>query len=163
RRDIKCLSARNRHCTRVDGAEVLRSPGLTHAGASEYLSPGHSNDRIKTMAEALAQLGEFSDILKEKDPLAPFTLLEIRGPADLLAQPRTLAELTALVARCAQKHIPLRVLGGGSNILVRDEGIQGVVIRLGADPFTQLAIEGSIIRVGAGATLAALIAHAVRN
>lgn len=115
------------------------------------------------MAEALAQLDEFTAILKEKEPLAPYALLKIGGPAELLAQPRTLPELTALVARCAQKRIPLRVLGGGANVLIRDEGVKGVVIRLSAEPFTLLSIEGKTVRAGAGATLAALIAHAARH
>ena len=69
------------------------------------------------MADVLAQLSDFAAILKEKEALAQYTLLKIGGPAEALATPRTLTELAALVGRCAQKKIVLRVLGGGGNVL----------------------------------------------
>ena len=115
------------------------------------------------MADALSQLAKFADILTAQAPLAPCTLLKIGGPAEVLAQPRTRAELAGLVEACAGKQIPLRVLGGGCNLLVRDEGVRGVVVRLTSTPFTEIAVEGKRVRAGAGATLAALIAQAVRG
>src|SRR5947208_1673637 len=72
------------------------------------------------MADVLAQLAGFEEILKAKEPLAPFTSLKIGGSAEVLAQPRTGKELAALVQCCLQKQIPLRLLGGGCNLLVKD-------------------------------------------
>ena len=92
------------------------------------------------MADAVSVLKEFADILRAKEPLAPYTLLKIGGPAEVLAQPRSIQELTALTQRCLQKDIPLRVLGGGGNLLVRDEGVRGVVARLSAAAFTAVTV-----------------------
>jgi UDP-N-acetylmuramate dehydrogenase len=115
------------------------------------------------MADALKELVKFSEILKAKAPLGPLTLLKIGGPAEVLAEPRSREELAALVAGCASKQIPLRVLGGGGNILVREEGVRGVVVRLTASAFTEIAAQGKRVHAGAGATLPGLIAHAVRG
>ena len=115
------------------------------------------------MADALAQLSGFEEILKAKESLAPFTSLKIGGNAEVLAQPRTAKELAALVQRCLQKQIPLRILGGGCNLLVKDEGVRGVVVRLTGPAFTEVTAQGKLIRAGAGATLAAVISQAVRS
>lgn len=115
------------------------------------------------MADVLSQLAEFAEIIKVKEPLAPFTSLKIGGPAEALAQPRTPAELIALTRRCLQKQIPLRVLGGGGNLLVRDEGASGVVVRLSAPAFSAIAVQGKRVRACCGATLAALISQAARH
>jgi UDP-N-acetylmuramate dehydrogenase len=117
------------------------------------------------MASGVEQrrLGEFADIVKYDEPLAPYTFLKLGGPAELLVQPRTRAELSAVVRRCTEERIPLRVLGGGCNVLVRDEGVKGAVLRLSEPAFTQLTGEGRRLRAGTGAALSALISHAARH
>jgi UDP-N-acetylmuramate dehydrogenase len=59
--------------------------------------------------------------------------------------------------------LPLRVLGGGCNILVRDEGVKGVVLRLGEPAFTRVTVKGKCVHAGSGATLRALISEAGRH
>jgi UDP-N-acetylmuramate dehydrogenase len=108
-------------------------------------------------------LEEFADFIKEREPLAPYTALRLGGPADALVQPRTRDELAAVVARCFQQRIPLHALGSGSNILVRDEGVRGAVLRLSEPAFTQVGVEGRRIRAGAGAALSALISQSARH
>jgi UDP-N-acetylmuramate dehydrogenase len=115
------------------------------------------------MADLLAQLAGFEEILKPNEPLAPFTMLKIGGNAEVLAQPRSREELAALMQRVLQKKIPLRILGGGCNLLVKDEGVRGVAVRLSGPIFADVAIQGRIVRAGAGATLAALISQSVRH
>jgi UDP-N-acetylmuramate dehydrogenase len=112
---------------------------------------------------AVAQLAEFGDIVKAAEPLAPYTFLKLGGPAEALVQPRSVEELWAIVRRCSEKQLPLRVLGGGCNILVRDEGVSGVVLRLSAPVFTQIKVEGKRVRSGGGAALSALISEAARQ
>ncbi len=56
---------------------------------------------------------------------------------------------------CAAKQIPLRVLGSGCNLLVRDEGVRGVVLRLNAAAFTEIAVEGKRVRAAAAPRLPA--------
>ena len=115
------------------------------------------------MADVLPQLAKFADIVTAKEALAPHTLLKIGGPAEVIARPRTATELAALLGHCLAKQLSLRVLGGGCNLLVRDEGVRGVVVQLTAPAFTEVAAQGKRVRAGAGATLASLIAQAARS
>lgn len=107
-------------------------------------------------------LDDFSEILTQDEPLADQTWLKIGGPAQFVAVPRSFEELQALVKCCHQQAIPLRLLGGGSNLLIRDEGVSGVVIRLTAPVFSEIEVQGTQIRAGAGALLSNLISHAVK-
>jgi UDP-N-acetylmuramate dehydrogenase len=108
-------------------------------------------------------LKDFPDILQAQQPLAPFTRLRLGGPAEYLVQPRNPEELAAVVRHCTRESLPLRVLGGGCNILVRDEGVKGVVARLSEPAFTQVTVEDRVVRAGAGAPLSGLISQAARH
>lgn len=110
---------------------------------------------------SLAKL--FPDITRTNEPLAPYTHLRIGGPAEFFLQPRSLQELKDVLAECHSRHIPVRMLGGGYNLLIRDQPIPGAVIRLTAAPFTFLEREGEVIRAGGGGALFDLIAFALRN
>lgn len=103
---------------------------------------------------------EFASITQARQPLAPFTHLRIGGPAEFLVTPRTRDELARVVAACAAEKIPLRVLGVGTNLLVRDEGVKGVVVRMTAPEFTQVGVTGKTVRAGGGVTLFSLISAA---
>ena len=61
--------------------------------------------------------------------LAPFTTFKVGGPADLFVEPRSSDELLTSIRLAAQHHVPLTMLGGGSNVLISDEGIRGLVVR----------------------------------
>src|SRR5690349_11428095 len=102
-------------------------------------------------------LEDFPDIVKPNEPLAPYTFLKVGGPAEVLVQPRSREELAGVVQRCHQKHIPVRVLGNGCNVIVPDEGVRGVVLRLSEPAFTQISVDGRRVTAGAGALLSALI------
>jgi UDP-N-acetylmuramate dehydrogenase len=108
-------------------------------------------------------LEDFADIVKANEPLAPYTYFKLGGPAEMLIQPHSSDELAAVVRRCADKGIPLRVLGGGCNVLVRDEGVRGAVLRLSAPVFTGIKVEGKRVHAGTGAVLSALISQAARH
>ena len=69
----------------------------------------------------------FEHIVRENEPLAPYTWFRLGGPAQYFAEPTNVEELAALVRRCHEADLPVRILGGGSNLLVRDEGVSGVV------------------------------------
>src|SRR5262245_5228332 len=99
----------------------------------------------------LPMLEDFSEIVKRQEPLAPYTFLKVGGPAEFFVQPRSVDQLTNVVQQCLKQNIPVRVLGGGCNILVSDEGVRGVVLRLSTPVFTQVVVEGRRIRAGTGA------------
>src|SRR5262249_23287323 len=76
---------------------------------------------------------------------------------------RSVAELAAVLAFAGQNTLPVRVLGVGSNVVVRDEGVPGIVLRLTAPAFTKIEVDGRTVRAGGGAALSALISDAARH
>lgn len=92
-------------------------------------------------------------------PLADLTWLRVGGPADWLFQPADAADLAAFLAALAE-GVPVFPMGVGSNLIVRDGGIAGVVIRLGR-AFAEIAIEGDRVIAGAAALDARVARRAV--
>jgi UDP-N-acetylmuramate dehydrogenase len=105
----------------------------------------------------------FEHITRENEPLAPYTWLRIGGTAQYFAEPTSVEEFARLVQRCHQDGIAVRVLGGGSNLLVRDEGVSGMVIHPAAAAFGKITVAGRRITAGGGAKLAHVISTAVRD
>ncbi|MGH7193195.1 MAG: UDP-N-acetylmuramate dehydrogenase, partial [Candidatus Saccharimonadales bacterium] len=106
---------------------------------------------------------DFEAIVRPDEPLAPHTWLHVGGPAEYFAEPRGVDELAALVRRCRDDELPVRILGGGSNVLVRDEGVPGVVIRLADPGFADIERRDRRLTAGGGAKLGHLISTAVRE
>lgn len=109
----------------------------------------------------MSSLDAFREILRRDESLAPLTWLRIGGPAQYLAEPRTVAELEALLKTCVEEELPVHLLGSGSNVLVRDEGVSGVVIRLTSPEFGRIAIKGTTVQAGSGALLSHLVVETV--
>jgi len=95
--------------------------------------------------------------LTENRPLADLTWMRVGGPADLLFQPADAEDLAEFLAQL-DPSVPVFVMGVGSNLIVRDGGIRGVVVRLGRG-FNGIEIEGDCVIAGA----AALDAHVARK
>ncbi len=99
--------------------------------------------------EITALMPELRGRLSANEPLAPYTWFRVGGPAQLLYMPADEADLAYFLPRLPRR-IPATVIGLGSNVIVRDGGVEGVVIRLSAKGFGEIAIEeGSRLRVGA--------------
>lgn len=93
--------------------------------------------------------------LLRDEPLAPFTWFRVGGPADVLFLPADADDLQGFL--CAlPAEIPLTVLGVGSNVIVRDGGIEGVVVRLAGRAFAGIEAEGETVTAGAAALDAAV-------
>ena len=105
---------------------------------------------------------DFGDIVKTDEPLAPLAWFRLGGPAAYFARPRRLEELVALLKRCRAEEITPKILGGGSNVLVRDEGLDALVIHLESPSFSDVAVRGNVVEAGAAVPLTALISHAAR-
>jgi UDP-N-acetylmuramate dehydrogenase len=88
-------------------------------------------------------------------PLAQHTTFKIGGPLDLLAEPTNEEQLRRVLDFCEQAGLPWMALGLGSNLLVREQGIRGIGIRL-AGAFLEWRRDGTIVHSGAGVTLADL-------
>ncbi len=105
----------------------------------------------------------FETIIRENEPLAPYTRLRLGGVAEYFAEPTTVEELSSLVKRFMEAERPVRLLGGGSNILVREEGIPGLVIHLAAPVFCKLESSENQIVSGGGTRLPHFVSMAVAN
>ena len=88
-----------------------------------------------------------------EEPMAKHTSFRIGGPADVLAQPGNEAELAALLKRAAHHAVPVTLVGNGSNLLVRDKGIRGLVIKL-SNLFSSITVAGNVLTFGSGISLA---------
>ena len=110
----------------------------------------------------MSSLEDFADITRHDVPLEEFTWLRLGGPAQYFITPRSVEELLAVVKCCHDNSIPVRVLGGGSNLLIRSEGVSGVVLKLEGDAFSQVQIDGSTVTAGAGALLSNVVAASVK-
>src|SRR5689334_13110049 len=102
-------------------------------------------------------------ITQQRQPLGPLTHLRIGGPAEYLVTPRSRDELARVVAACAAERLPFRVIGVGTNLVVRDEGVRGAVVRLTAPEFTAVTVTGKTVKAGGGAALFSLIAAAASS
>jgi UDP-N-acetylmuramate dehydrogenase len=88
-------------------------------------------------------------------PLAPLTTFKVGGPADCLVEARDSAELVQVVALARANGFPVTILGGGSNLLVADAGVRGVVVRVRGGA---TVLEGaSRVRADAGVSLNSLV------
>ena len=81
--------------------------------------------------------------------MADLTWLRVGGPAEWFYQPADIEDLQAFMA-ALPPDVPLFVMGVGSNLIVRDGGLPGVVLRLGR-PFMEIEVEGSRVTAGAAA------------
>ena len=95
-------------------------------------------------------LGEAKVLVNE--PMASHTTFRIGGPADYFVMPETTEELAAVLSLCKEAQMPYFVLGNGSNLLVGDKGIRGVVIQLYKN-FDGIEIDGTIVKARSGAML----------
>ncbi len=93
--------------------------------------------------------------------MAAHTSLKVGGPADLYAAPQDLADLERLVRAAAEARLPVFVVGAGSNLLVRDGGVRGVVVRL--NRLTAVRLDGDRLYAEAGVNLLRLVKLAERR
>ncbi|WP_428152128.1 UDP-N-acetylmuramate dehydrogenase [Brevundimonas sp.] len=103
-------------------------------------------------------LPEVRGKLLRDEPLGPFTWFRVGGAADILFIPADADDLADFL-KALDPTVPAMVLGVGSNVIVRDGGVEGVVIRLAGRPFAGITTEGDTITTGAGA-LDAMVAKA---
>lgn len=102
---------------------------------------------MQQIQEALERLG-VTDVC-QNDPLARHTTWKVGGPADLMIYPHSQEELRQTLTVLREHQIPWMVIGRGSNLLVRDGGIRGAVIKIGKG-LDHLQIEGDRVTVGGG-------------
>ena len=95
-------------------------------------------------------------------PMAQYTTLRLGGPADMLAEPANPEQLVQLLQTAHELDIPVTLIGHGSNLLVKDGGIRGLVIRICRE-MRHIEVQGNTIRAQAGVMLSSLAMAAAEN
>lgn len=105
---------------------------------------------------------KFSFNYIENEPLKKHTSFKIGGNAELFVSVNNTDQLKAVLLACKENHIPLFVIGKGSNLLISDNGMKGVVLSLDGD-FKEISLKENIITAGAGVSLTRLCNFALDN
>lgn len=102
-------------------------------------------------------------LLRQHEPLAKRTTLRVGGPADLYVEPASEGDLAEVLRFCGQRSLPFVLLGRGSNLLIKDGGIRGVVICLVNPHFSKLELLEHRLHCGAGVKLKLVAVEARRH
>lgn len=115
------------------------------------------------LADLKAFLDQKQCVYRENEPMSAHTTFKIGGPADLWAEPINERVLSQIIAYCSAHEIPVTVVGNGSNLLVSDLGIEGLVLHIGGG-FTNIErVDAYGICCGAGTRLSVLCSFALEN
>ncbi len=131
------------------------------------LGAGDIHEQGTQLAHDLARLEELQGVMgggvaRLYEPLSKHTTLRVGGPAQYWLEPESERGFAQLVKHCFTNQIPLFVLGRGSNLLVRDGGMRGVVAHLARGEFKNLEVSGNRITAGVGVKLKE-VAYAARD
>jgi UDP-N-acetylenolpyruvoylglucosamine reductase len=99
-------------------------------------------------------------VVRQNEPLGKRTTLRVGGCADVYVEPSSEEDLSRLVQTCKEETVPFMLLGRGSNLLIRDGGIRGVVVCLAHPKFSFIEVKIHDLCCGAGARLKAVAAKA---
>jgi UDP-N-acetylenolpyruvoylglucosamine reductase len=99
-------------------------------------------------------------VARQNEPLGKRTTLRVGGCAEVYVEPSSEEDLSRLIQTCHEERVPFTLLGRGSNLLIRDGGLRGVVVCLAHPQFSIIEVTGCDLRCGAGARLKAVAAKA---
>jgi UDP-N-acetylmuramate--L-alanine ligase/UDP-N-acetylenolpyruvoylglucosamine reductase len=123
------------------------------------LGAGNIHEQLSLLAADLVIAEKLQEIVgadgevRLYEPLAKHTTLRVGGPAQFWVEPRTEQAFAEIIRMCRQENLPLFVIGRGSNLLVRDGGIRGVVAHPSGGDFDRIEVSGNEITAGVGAKL----------
>jgi UDP-N-acetylenolpyruvoylglucosamine reductase len=123
------------------------------------LGAGNIHEQLSLLAADLVIAEKLKAIITSDgevrlyEPLSKHTTLRVGGPAQFWAEPRNENAFAELIRFCRRENLPLFVIGRGSNLLVRDGGIRGVVVRPSGGNFDKIEVTGNEITAGVGAKL----------
>ena len=132
------------------------------------LGAGNIHEQLSILAADLVTAEKIKEVIGEEgdvrlyEPLSKHTTLRVGGPAQFWVEPRSENALAELIRFCRRENLPLFVIGRGSNLLVRDGGIRGLVVHPSGGDFDKIDIHGNEITAGVGAKLKE-IAYAARG
>jgi UDP-N-acetylmuramate dehydrogenase len=101
--------------------------------------------------------------IKKQEPLKKHTSFRIGGPARFFVEPEDYDDLRSLIVSLREQRVPFSIIGGGSNLLVSDKGVDRVVVSLRSPAFRKVLFTGEIIDAGAGRWLGELVMAAKKR
>jgi UDP-N-acetylmuramate--alanine ligase len=131
------------------------------------LGAGNIHEELAKLAADLVVAEKLKGLIGDEgdvrlyEPLARHTTLRVGGPAHFWVEPRNEAAFAEVIRFCRRESLPLFVIGRGSNLLVRDGGINGVVVHPSGGEFDEIKVSGDQITAGVGAKLKE-VAYAAR-
>ncbi len=123
------------------------------------LGAGNIHEQLSLLAadlvivERLQEIVGPDGVVRLYEPLAKHTTLRVGGPAQFWVEPREEQAFAGIIRFCRRENLPLFVIGRGSNLLVRDGGIRGVVVHPSGGDFDKVEVAGVEITAGAGVKL----------
>ena len=123
------------------------------------LGAGNIHEQLSILAADLVIAEQLKAIVGETgkvrlyEPLSKHTTLRVGGPAQFWVEPQSEKVFAELIRFCSDENLPLFVMGRGSNLLVRDGGLRGVVVHPCGGDFDKIEVNGCEITAGAGAKL----------
>ncbi len=142
----------------LGAGDITRLAG--EMAAALRVEPATSAEELISGLRALVSA---QTVLKRDEPLARHTTLRVGGKADFYVEPASESELSRALAFCRERRLPFMILGRGSNMIVRDGGVRGVVISIAHPDFSRVEVMGECLHCGAGAKLKAVAVEARRN
>ncbi|MCF6312377.1 MAG: UDP-N-acetylmuramate--L-alanine ligase [Verrucomicrobiales bacterium] len=156
---ISCPSIKDMH--QLVGADLIEGDLILSLGAGDVHEVTSRLSADIEILEALrSELDEAEGRVDLYEPMSRHTTLKVGGPAQFWVEPTSIEGFARVVKFCRARDLPLRVVGRGSNLLVGDGGIAGVVVCPVAGVFAKLVVEGEQIQVGGGVRLKRLTAAA---
>ena len=96
-------------------------------------------------------------VVRRDEPMARHTSMRVGGPAEVWVEPATESDLVKLLVYCHERNVPVTMVGRGTNLLVRDGGIAGVVVQLAGPEFTKVEVDGVRVLARGGARLRSIV------
>ena len=96
-------------------------------------------------------------VVRRDEPMARHTSMRVGGPAEVWVEPATESDLVKLLVYCHERNVPVTMVGRGTNLLVRDGGIAGVVVQLAGPEFTKVEVDGVRLLARGGARMRSIV------
>ncbi|MDA1273942.1 MAG: UDP-N-acetylmuramate--L-alanine ligase [Verrucomicrobia bacterium] len=122
-----------------------------------------NRDLNRDLYDALAERLSHGSVVRRNEVLAKRTTLRVGGRADCYVEPISEYDLAIVLRFCFERRVPVTIIGRGSNLLIRDGGIRGVVVSLSRPEFGRIEVCESELRCGAGAKLKSIAAAAKKH
>ncbi len=116
---------------------------------------------MDALIKALVQANFAPERILPRAPMSRYTTFRVGGPADVLVQIASVDEIAVALSAAHRAGVPVTIIGNGSNLLVRDGGIRGLVLRI-AGSFSEITLDGDILYAQAGASIGGCALHAMR-